>query len=512
MRNGAPLPEAVDEVHLYEQVTSELSKLIETGTLRPGERVPSVRKLSVRRRISLSTVMQAYRVLESRGLIEARPRSGYYVRARRWTPPPEPEMTPTDFGSTKLNVGELIMQICKDNQHPSLVRLGATCTNNSHHPTPELHRSLAAMARRCVRDPLKSDSLSGTAAIRTQIARRALDSGCVLSPSEIIATTGATESVHLSLRAVTKPGDTVAIESPTYFGILQLIETLGLRALELPTHPRDGVSLEALEYALEHHDIKACLFVLNFNNPLGSCLPDENKARLVELLAAREIPLIENDLYGDLAFDAVRPRTAKSFDRQGGVLLCDSFNKSLSCGYRVGWVAPGRFQARIETIKFTTTEVSASLPQLALADFLANGGYDAHLRRLRRFFAEQVQRMTEAVTRLFPVSTKVTRPRGGQVLWVELPAHIDSMEVYRQAIQERIAIAPGQIFSAKRKFRNYLRLNCGNPWTAEIEQAMKRLGAIIGELDERGRNGPGFRTSALAQPKPGCSARFNVPI
>jgi len=457
----------------------------------------------------MSTIMQAYRVLESRGLIEARPRSGYYVRARLWTPPPELEMTPPDSGSTKLNVGELIMQVCKDNQPPSLIRLGATCANISHHPTPELHRSLAAMARRCAREPLKSDSLNGTAAIRTQIARRALDSGCSLSPNEIIATTGATESVHLSLRAVTRPGDTVAIESPTYFGILQLIETLGLRALELPTHPRDGVSLEALEYALDHHPIKACVFVLNFNNPLGSLMPDENKARLVEMLAAREIPLVENDLYGDFAFEGARPRTAKSFDRQGWVLLCDSFNKSLSCGYRVGWVAPGRFENQVESIKFTTTEVSASLPQLALADFLANGSYDAHLRKLRRFYCEQVQRMTEAVARLFPFNIKMTRPRGGQVLWVELPAHIDAMEIYRQAIQERIAIAPGPIFSAKRKFRNYIRLNCGNPWSDEIERAMKRLGEIIGELDQRGSTGsrihPG-KPESRSVPK---SVRFN---
>src|SRR5438128_5995891 len=258
-----------DDAHLYEQVTAEISRLIELGTLRAGERVPSTRKLSTQRRVSMSTVMQAYRVLESRGLIEARPRSGYYVRARRWTPPLEPEMAPPEPGSTKLNVGELIMRVCQDNQHSSLIRLGTTCGNNSHHPTPELHRSLAAMARRCLRECPPPDSLNGTLAFRTQVARRALDSGCTLSPGEIIGTSGATESVQLCLRAVTKPGDTVAIESPTYFGILQLIEALGLRALELPTYPRDGICLDTLEYALEHHDIKACLFVLNFNTPLG---------------------------------------------------------------------------------------------------------------------------------------------------------------------------------------------------------------------------------------------------
>jgi DNA-binding transcriptional MocR family regulator len=497
--HGLPPPPGGD-THLYEQLTREISRAIDIGTLRPGERVPSVRKVSAQRRISISTVTQAYRTLESRGVIEARPRSGYFVRVRRWTPPPEPEMTAPEPGSTRLNVGELIMRVAKDNQHPSLIRLGATCANNSHHPTPELHRSLAAMARCCLRNSFHFHVLDATQSFRTRVARRALDSGCTLSPGEIVPTSGTTESVHLCLRAVANPGDTIAIESPTYFGILQLIESLGMRALELPTHPRDGVCLDALEHALEHHPIKACLFVLNFNNPLGSCMPDENKARLVEMLASREIPLIENDIYGDLAFDAVRPRTAKSFDRHGLVLLCDSFNKSLCLGYRVGWVAPGRFQAKVEYLKFITTALAASLTQMAVADFLANGGYDAHLRRLRRYYAEQVQRMTGAVAAFFPAETKVTRPRGGQVLWVELPAQIDSLDLYQRAIHEHIAIAPGPIFSAKRKFQNYIRLNCGNPWSEKIEWAMKRLGSILAAVDNgkshgRWREGTGANRS-----------------
>jgi len=441
--------------------------------------VPSVRKLSTQRSTSVSTVTHAYRLLESRGLIEARPKSGYYVRALRWTPPPEPKMAEPEPKPRKLSVGELIMKVCRDNQHPALVRLGATCANTAYHPTPELHRSLAAMARRCTRDGLQLNLPDAANQFRTQVARRALDSGCILSPAEIVPTSGATESVHLCLRAVAKPGDTIAIETPTYFRILQLIESLGMRALELPTHPREGVRLDVLEAALERHRIAACLFVLNFNNPLGSRMPDQNKARLVEMLADRKIPLIENDLYGDLAFDGVRPRTAKSFDRHGLVLLCDSFNKSLCIGYRVGWAAPGRYQSKVEYLRFITTDLATSLTQVAIGDFLANRGYEAHLRRLTRFYAEQVQNLTQAVSRYFPEGTKITRPQGGQVLWVELPQQVDSMNVYARAIQEHIAIAPGPIFSAKGEFRNCIRLNCGNPWTPKIEQAMKRLGEII---------------------------------
>lgn len=465
--------------HLYERLGEQITRLIEMGTLRPGERVPSVRRLSAQHQVSISTVTQAYRLLENRGLIEARPQSGYYVRPQRWNPPPEPEIHFPEPEVADLAVGELIMRVVTDNQHPSLVRLGATCANVTYNPTPTLHRCLASIARRSVRERSEFDRLNGLSSFRAQVARHAMSSGCTLSPSDIIATSGATESVHLCLRAVAQPGDTIAIESPTYFGILQLIESLGMRAVEIPTYPREGVCLDALAYALEHQEIQACLFVLNYNNPLGSCMPDEKKQRLVEMLAEREIPLIENDIYGDLAFSDNRPRAAKSFDRRGLVLLCDSFNKTLAPGYRVGWVAPGRFQARIEYLKFITTCTAASMTQMAVAEFLTTGGYAHHLRKLRRFYAAEIRRMTEAVAQYFPPGTKATRPAGGQLLWVELPPGVDSLELYRRALQHRIAIAPGPIFSAKQKYRNFIRLNCGNPWSDPIEQAMKQLGRLI---------------------------------
>lgn len=463
---------------LYEQVCEHISGLIEKGSLRPGERVPSVRRLSAQSGVSISTVIQAYRVLENRGLLEARPQSGYYVRPRRWNPPPEPELCLREPAVADVHVGDLIMQVVRDYEMPSLIRLGATCATVGLHSPPALHRALSAVARRAAQRGVEADRLGGSAAFRSQVARHAVAAGCTLSPTEILGTSGATESVHLCLRAICQPGDLVAIESPTFFGFLQLIESLGLRAVEIPTYPRDGVCLDALAYALEHQPIKACLFVLNFNNPLGACMPDDKKERLVALLAEHQVPLIENDIYGALHFGPVRPRVAKSYDRHGLVLLCDSFNKILAPGYRVGWVAPGRFQARVEYLKFITTDASASLAQMAIAEFLANGSYEHHLRKLRRFYAEGVRRMTEAVVRYFPSGTRATRPSGGQVLWVELPASIDALALYREAMQHRIAIAPGSIFSPKQKCRNFIRLNCGNPWSDTIEDAVRLLGEL----------------------------------
>jgi DNA-binding transcriptional MocR family regulator len=382
---------------------------------------------------------------------------------------------------TTPSVGELIMRIRSDIQREGLIHFGGACANNAHHSTPELHRYLAGIARHCSRSGLPFHLLGAARQFRTQVARRALDSGCSLAPEEIIPTSGATESVHLCLRAVAKPGDTIAVESPTYFGTLQLIESLGMRALPLPTHPRDGVCLDGLERALRRHRVQACLFILNYNNPLGTCMPDTNKERLVELLARGEIPLIENDIYGDLPFDKLRPRTAKSFDKKGLVLLCDSFNKSLCLSYRVGWVAPGRFQTKVEYLKFIITDLANSVTQLAVGEFLAKGSYDAHLRRLRRFYSEQVGNTSHAVAQSFPAGTKITRPQGGQMLWIELPPQVDAMNIYNRALRDNISILPGCIFSPKREFKNFIRINCGNPWSEQIQRALQRLGQIATE-------------------------------
>ncbi len=472
------------EESLYKQLALRISELVEHGTLRPGERVPSVRKCSEQQNVSIATVMQAYRLLENRGVIEARPQSGYYVRALRWSPPAEPSMSKPAPRPVKVRVSDLVLQIVKAGRDPNLIRLGATLPSPELFPTKELGRTMAAVGRRSPLAAHSYDAPPGNHALRVQVARRAMEAGCTLSPDDIITTVGATEALNLCLRAVAKPGDVIAIESPTFFGILQIIESLGMRVCEIPTYPREGVCLDELEERLKHCRVKACVFTLNFSNPLGSCMPDEKKQKLVQLLSKREIPLIEDDIYGNLTFGAKRPKVAKAFDEDGWVLLCDSFTKTLSPGYRVGWVAPGRFHDRVEFLKFVNTSATASQPQMAIAEFLQNGGYDHHLRKIRRFYAAQVQRMTEAVTRYFPKETKLTRPTGGMCLWIELPPHVNTLEVYQLAMAAKISIAPGPLFSAKQKFKNFIRLNCGNPWSDAIENAVKVLGQIIASREE----------------------------
>ena len=467
------------EESLYKQLALRISELIEHGTLRPGERVPSVRKCSEQQNVSIATVMQAYRLLEDQGLIEARPQSGYYVRSRRWTPPPEPGLSTPAPRAVDVRVSDLIMQVVTAGRDPSLVRLGASLPSPELFPVKELHRALSSVGRRAPLTAHSYDAPPGNKALRVQVARRAMEAGCILAPEDIVTTIGVTEALNLCLRAVAKPGDVIAIESPSFFGVLQIIESLGMRVCEIPTYPREGVCLDELEERLDSCQIKACVFTLNFSNPLGSCMPDEKKKQLVKMLSEREIPLIEDDIYGTLAFGPTRPKVAKAFDENGWVLLCDSFTKTLSPGYRVGWVAPGRFKAKVEFLKYVNTAASPSLPQMAIAEFLQNGGYDHHLRKIRRLYSTQAQLMTEAVSRYFPAGTKVTRPTGGMCLWVELPLEVNALQVYNLALAAKISTAPGPLFSAKQKYQNFLRLNYGNPWSERIENAVRELGRII---------------------------------
>ncbi|MEO7094219.1 MAG: PLP-dependent aminotransferase family protein [Polyangiales bacterium] len=478
---GPPGPVDADHT-LYERVAAHVASLIDGQTLRAGDRIPSVRKLSEQQGVSVSTVLQAYLLLESRGLIETRPQSGHYVRARLGKLAAEPKMSRPSATATRPSVTDLVAKVYGATRDPAMVPLGAAYPGTDVLPVAKLQRIVASIARRHGEQSISYDAPPGTLALRRQIARRSLEWGCGFSPDDLVTTCGAMEALAISLHVVAAAGDVIAVESPTYYGVLQLIESLGMKALEIPTHPRDGMSIDALEEALRTTPIKAVLATPNFNNPLGGLMSDANKKRLVELLAKQGVPLIEDDIYGDLHFSEKRPRPAKAWDKHGLVLLCSSFSKTIAPGYRVGWAAPGRFRERFERMKFAYSVATATLPQLAVAAFLDEGGYDRHLRRMRRMFFEQVQRVSETVTACFPAGTRVARPAGGFVVWVELPRDVSALELHRLALARGISVAPGPIFSAKGRYESCIRLNCGNPWTERIARAIEDLGAIATRL------------------------------
>lgn len=466
-------PQAV----LYETVAESITGMISAGTLRPGERVPSVRRLSSQRRVSIATVLKAYEVLENRGLIEARPNAGYYVRHR--TPAAdEPSISNPPASARLVGISALVQEVL-DSRRPDVVSFGAACPGPDHMPTARLQRTISSIARRKPLCLTQYVLPPGNEELRRQIARKSLDFGCSLAAKDIIVTHGCMEALNLCVRAVAKPGDTIALESPTYFGLLQILESQQIKALEIPTHPREGISLEALEFAIERTRLAAVIVMPNAQNPLGFTMSDENKKRLVQLLDQRGVPLIEDDVYGDLYYGENRPRPAKAFDRTGNVMLCSSFTKTVAPGFRLGWVAPGRWYAQVKMAKFINSVGSPEVLQLALADFLASGGYDRQLRNLRRVFRDQVSHVAAAIAAYFPAGTRITRPAGGFILWVEMPEGCDSEDLFRQALRARISLGPGTLFSATGRYRNCIRIGCADPWSARVEQALIKLGGFL---------------------------------
>ncbi len=464
---------------LYENLAAELKDAIRQGLYPPGERVPSVRRLSERQRVSQATVVAAYRLLESHGWLEARPQSGFFARHPEAAPPPA-RACDTTHSPCIVDVTELTVRLSRNTQRKDLVSFGAAVPHPDFLPLKDLRAALNRSLRGNVDVGSRYSFPPGEAVLRTRIARRAADSGCQFGPDDIVITDGCQEALNLALRAVAKAGDIIAIETPTFFGTLQAIESLGMQALEIPSDPVTGISLEALTLALDRWPVKAVAVVGNFSNPTGSLMPDAHKSKLVKMLTARGIPLIEDDIYGDLPHGRERPRAAKAYDGDGNVLLCSSFSKTIAPGYRVGWIAPGRWRQAVEHLKYVGTMANATLPQLAIADYLADSRYERHLTRVRRIYADNLARMQALIKRAFPAGTCTSRPSGGFVLWVELPAGFDSMALYDRALAAGISFTPGHLFSPRARYSNCLRLAAALPWDARVEAALLELGRLAG--------------------------------
>ncbi len=467
---------------LYEKIADQIIYQIEQGVLKPGERMLSIRQARLKYRVSISTILQAYLLLENKGVIESHPRSGYYICSQAKALLAEPRLSSPLTVSTEVDVSQLVFEVLSAIKRPGIVPLGSPFPSPELFPHQQLNKYIYAMGRRVTPWRAVGDLPPGNEELRRQIARRYLQKGYLLSPADIVITLGATEALNLCLQAVTKPGDTIAIESPVFYAVLHAIERLGLKALEIPTHPREGIDLTVLASVLKNQRIAACIIMPNFQNPLGSLMPEQNKQALVKLLAGYSIPLIEDDVYQELYFGEVPPRSAKFYDRKGLVLHCSSFSKTLAPGYRIGWAIPGRFQNRVEQLKFMNTLSLPPLPQMAVAEYLTHEAYDRHLRKLRRLFSLQLQQMLQMINEFFPWGTKLTRPEGGYVLWIELPEQINALKLYQLALQHNISIAPGPIFSAQRGYQNCIRLNYGHSWTADCIQAIKTLGRLATRL------------------------------
>ncbi|MBV8124246.1 MAG: PLP-dependent aminotransferase family protein [Paucibacter sp.] len=468
-------------MNLYESLAAEIEGQVTRGVLLEGEKLPSVRQTSQHRSLSISTVLRAYSLLESKGVIESRPQSGFFVRARS-KPGPRPATAPSLVLSSEVDVSRLVLSTLRTIRTEGAVPLGSPYPDPAPFPWPRISRYANAIARRSQHWSVIDDLPPGNPQLIRQIARRHMDNGLAIDPSEIIVTVGATEAINLCLQAVARPGDTVAVESPTFYAMLHAIERLGMRALEVPTDPCEGINVEALRSILGRQRVAACMVMPNFQNPLGFLMPDTRKRELVQLLSEYDVPVIENGVYNELYYGEGHPTALKAYDTKGLVLHCSSFSKSLTANYRIGWALPGRYTAQVEKLKFLNTLTTASLPQLAIADYLQHDGYDRHLRQVRKGYAQRARMMAAAVLRFFPAGTRVSEPQGGYVLWVELPQGVDALQLYARALERKITVGPGHMFSAQGSYPNYIRLNYSYPWSKETEDSLRTLGRLIGEL------------------------------
>lgn len=465
---------------LYARIADQYLQAIHAGSLRAGDRFPSVRALMRTHAVSLSTALQACRRLEDDGWLEARARSGYFVRQpRRSMLPPASEartvaIDPAAYVGISAHVSHILAQ---GQQHAVHVNLALAVAPPALYPADALAGIVQRKLRVAPQTLATMTRRHGHPLLRAALARRALERGMAVAPEEIVVTQGCTEAVNLALRAVTQPGDTVAVESPTFYGLLQIIEALGLRVVELPTSPKDGLVIEALEFALERDPgIRAVVVMPTLHNPLGCSMPDARKAALASLCAARGVTLIEDDIYGELTEKPLR--ALKSFDASGNVIHCGSLTKVLAPGLRLGWLMPGRWQARVEMLKYTQSRFAEDLGQAAAAEFVASPAYERHLRRLREALRTHRNAYTDLVATHFPVGTRVTPPEGGLLLWLQMPEGGNGDALFAAALAQGIKIGPGSMFSTGRRFDGYIRLSCGQAPDAEVANAIRRLGAL----------------------------------
>jgi len=460
---------------LYEQIAQTIGQQISNCVLKPGDKLPSLRTISREKGVSISTAQQAYFELEKKGLIAARPQSGYYVALKHTRP--LPESSNPRFTTSEEDAAEIIAAYARNNRDAK-VRLSSGVPSADLLPVAKLNKAIIQATRELPDSGIAYD-LSGNLKLKQQIAQRSLLWGGNLQASDILTTSGCMDALSFSLLSVAKRGDTIAVESPVYLGILQLARSLGLRVLEMPTHPETGIELPALKKALVKKQIQVCLLVSNFSNPTGACMPESHKREVVRLMEHYDVPLIEDDLYGDLYYGAHRPASCKAFDESGIVLWCGSFSKTLAPGYRVGWVAPGRFTEQVARTKMYHSLYCNTITHEAVASFLANGRYEHHLRKLRGTLHQNSLQALRHIAEYFPQDTKVSRPQGGLCMWVELNKRVDTVDVYNQAIRHKISLAPGRMYTLQQQYNNCMRISCGQQWTAHTEAAFKVVGRII---------------------------------
>lgn len=464
---------------LYLRIAGNIEQQILQEVLRVGDKLPSLRTICSEYGVSQSTALQAYYHLESKSLIGSRPQSGYYVCYCPKRFPAIPETSKPNQSAGGSPIEDIITKVYRDLGGASHNNLSLGVPADELLPVAKLRKAMMQAVREMPNGGTAYEPIQGNDKLRRQVARWSLPMEGKLNEQDLITTVGCMNALSISLMSLTEKGDTIIVESPVYFGILQLAQSLGLRVLELPTHAQTGIELDAVKRTLARQKIAACLLVSNFSNPLGSCMPDEHKRSIVALMERHNVPLIEDDMYGDVYFGSHRPKSCKTYDESGQVLWCGSVSKTLAPGYRVGWVAPGKYKEKLIRTKLYNNICSPALTQQAIANFLESGRYENHLRKLRHTLHTNCLQYIRAISEYFPEGSKVSRPQGGFVLWVELNRKVNTVQLFEKAMRHKISIAPGSMFTLQKQFAHCMRLSFGMTWNEKVAGTLKTIGKLI---------------------------------
>ena len=462
----------------YENLVTQLKHQIESGVWQAGDKLPSLRKQAEQSGLSLMTVVHAYQMLESQGWVQSKSRSGYSVSPR--TELPHSTETKSIHSIESIDINDFIFDVLQASRNPRMISFGYAYPDPALYPRQQLVKSLSAAAKSLTISTALDNLPPGNEKLRSIIAKRYAAKGMNISPDEIVITAGALEALSLSLQSVTQPGDWVIVESATFYGALQTLERLGLKALFIRTDPKYGMDLQSLETALQSHPVKACWMMTNMQNPLGYTLSADKKEQLTALLAKYQVPLIEDDVYSELYNDEEPPLPAKAYDAPN-VMHCSSFSKSLVAGFRIGWVAAGKQALNIQKLQLMST-ITTSVPiQLALANYLQTRNYEHHLRQLRKKLYIRKQQTVRCLKQYLPDNVNIHANAGGYFIWVELPKQVNTLKLYQQALSNMITIAPGKMFSSSDEFAHCFRLNTSFELTESRTRAIKTLADLIAQ-------------------------------
>jgi len=465
---------------LYTALADEIRLKIRQQVFKTGTKLPSVREMHQVMNKSITTVSKAYELLESEGLIYARDRSGYYVTPRNHYILDKPEKSKSTLTPKLIQRSGIVEEVLDSLGDETRVQLGVAFISPKLFPMGQYSKILKHLTQKEIGKAIVFDKPEGLLKLREQICSKYMGLIKGIGPEDIIITNGCTEALVICIMAFLKRGDTVALEVPSFYGIFTILEALGILVLEIPTCPEHGVDYDALKQAVESKEIKCCILNPNFQNPLGSLMSDEKKEKIVRLLNSYKIPLVEDDIYSELYYEKQRPLPLKHYDRRDHVVTCSSYSKTLAPGLRVGWIIPPKpFRDKILKIKSGISISTSTLDQYILAKFIEKGLYDKHLRRFRNLLRKQLHLVVKAIYKYFPEGIKMVIPKGGFLLWIQLPKGVSSVDLYRKLLPENIVILPGPVCSSSNEFEEYIRLSCGSPFDSGLEKALEKIGRHI---------------------------------